>query len=321
MGSDDIESGQRGANFMGDFFGQVAEIKKVMEQVKANIEDLEKKQSKALTDVYGGAGACPLVRRRSDEPSRLRPSFSQHDATTSFAQLYHVSHLGSAVPTADYKQEIEDLTDDTNAMAGRVRSHLTQMDAELKRMIQQDPSANQTSDYKIRRNMHSTLTKKFMLLMESYQSCQTKYKTKYQETVKRQFKIVKPDATDDEVEQVLEGGGEAIFTEHMLASRNAQARAALEDVQEKHKDIQRLESSIQELHQLFVDLSVLVESQGELLDQIEYSVSQSLSYTKTGVKELESANVYARKSRKKMCYIVVFLLVVAIFVVGPMLFG
>jgi len=276
MGSDDIESGQRGANFMGDFFGQVAEIKKVMEQVKANIEDLEKKQSKALTDVYGGA---------------------------------------------DYKQEIEDLTDDTNAMAGRVRSHLTQMDAELKRMIQQDPSANQTSDYKIRRNMHSTLTKKFMLLMESYQSCQTKYKTKYQETVKRQFKIVKPDATDDEVEQVLEGGGEAIFTEHMLASRNAQARAALEDVQEKHKDIQRLESSIQELHQLFVDLSVLVESQGELLDQIEYSVSQSLSYTKTGVKELESANVYARKSRKKMCYIVVFLLVVAIFVVGPMLFG
>ena len=98
---------------------------------------------------------------------------------------------------------------------------------------------------------------------QDYQDCQTKYKNKYQETVKRQFKIVKPDATQDEVDQVLEGGGDQIFTEHMLASRNAQARAALEDVQEKHKDIQRLESSIQELHQLFVDLSVLVESQGE----------------------------------------------------------
>ena len=61
---------------------------------------------------------------------------------------------------------------------------------------------------------------------------------------------------------VTRGGGDQIFTEHMLASRNANARAALEDVQEKHKDIQRLESSIQELHQLFVDLSVLVESQG-----------------------------------------------------------
>jgi t-SNARE complex subunit (syntaxin) len=217
----------------------------------------------------------------------------------------------------DYKQEIEDLTDDTNAKAASVRSLLTHLDAELKSMLQRDPSSEQTSDYKIRRNMHATLTKKFMEVMQAYQDCQTKYKNKYQETVKRQFKIVKPDATADEVESVLQGGGDQIFTEHMLASRNAQARAALEDVQEKHKDIQRLESSIQELHQLFVDLSVLVESQGELLDQIEYSVSQSLSYTKTGVQELEKANEYAAKSRKKMCILLVFFLVVIMFVVVP----
>lgn len=46
------------------------------------------------------------------------------------------------------------------------------------------------------------------------------------------------------------GGGGDIFTQHMLASKNAQARAALEDVQEKHKDIQKLEKSIEELHQV-----------------------------------------------------------------------
>ena len=39
---------------MGDFFGQVADIKRTMENVKANIAELEDKQSKALTDVYGG---------------------------------------------------------------------------------------------------------------------------------------------------------------------------------------------------------------------------------------------------------------------------
>ena len=115
------------------------------------------------------------------------------------------------------------------------------------------------------------------------------------------------------------GGGDSIFTEHMLASKNAQARAALEDVKEKHADIQKLEKSIEELHQLFVDLSVLVESQGELLDTIEYSVSQSLSYTKTGVQELEKANEYARKSRKKMCILIAILLVVVLVVLGPIL--
>ena len=260
---------------MGDFFGQVAEIKRTMENVKRNITELEEKQSKALTDVYGGG---------------------------------------------EFKQEIEDLTDDTNHLPTQVRNKLKELDQALKDQKASDPQAEQTSDFKIRRNMHATLTKKFMETMQDYQDRQTKYKHKYQDTVKRQFKIVKPDATEEEVEAVLDGGGDHIFTDHMLASRNAQARAALEDVQEKHKDIQRLESSIQELHQLFVDLSVLVESQGELLDTIEYSVSQSLSYTKTGVKELETANQLAAKSRKKQCILIIIFLVVALFTIMPMLF-
>ena len=274
IGSDDIEAGNPGgAPFMGDFFGQVAEIKRTMENVKANIVELEKKQSNALTDVYGGG---------------------------------------------EFKQEIEDLTDDTNHLSTQVRNKLKALDEALKQQKASDPMAEQTSDFKIRRNMHATLTKKFMETMQDYQDCQTKYKHKYQDTVKRQFKIVKPDATQEEVDAVLEGGSDQIFTDHMLASRNAQARAALEDVQEKHKDIMRLESSIQELHQLFVDLSVLVESQGELLDTIEYSVSQSLSYTKTGVKELETANQLASKGRKKMCILIVIFLVVLLFTAFPM---
>ncbi len=32
--------------------------------------------------------------------------------------------------------------------------------------------------------------------------------------------------------------------------------------------------SLVELHQLFIDMATLVESQGEMLDQIEYSVGQ-----------------------------------------------
>jgi hypothetical protein len=68
MSGGDIESGASGATFMGDFFGQVASVKRTMEAVKANIRDLEDKQSKALTDVYGGSGTpCgkPLLSGRT----------------------------------------------------------------------------------------------------------------------------------------------------------------------------------------------------------------------------------------------------------------
>ena len=46
-------------------------------------------------------------------------------------------------------------------------------------------------------------------------------------------------------------------------------------------------------------MSVLVESQGELLDQIEYTVSQSVNYTGKAVEELRSANKYQKKARRR----------------------
>jgi len=102
-----------------------------------------------------------------------------------------------------------------------------------------------------------------------------------------------------------------IFTQQILQGPgHAAARNALADIQERHKDITRLETSIQELHQLFLDMSVLVEAQGELLDQIEYTVGQSVNYTGKAIEELRTANKYQKKIRKKMCCIIVVILVV-----------
>tara|TARA_B100000787_G_scaffold147388_1_gene118317 strand:+ start:270 stop:482 length:213 start_codon:yes stop_codon:yes gene_type:complete len=54
-----------------------------------------------------------------------------------------------------------------------------------------------------------------------------------------------------------------------------------------------------------MDMAVLVESQGELLDQIEYTVAQSVNYTGKAVEELRSATKYQKKVRKKMCCVII----------------
>ncbi len=79
---------------------------------------------------------------------------------------------------------------------------------------------------------------------------------------------------------------------------HAQAKEALIYIENRHRDIMRLEQSIKELHQLFLDMAILVESQGELIDQIEYNVSQSVAYSKEAVKQLNQANQLQKKSRK-----------------------
>lgn len=52
--------------------------------------------------------------------------------------------------------------------------------------------------------------------------------------------------------------------------------AVLEEVKDTYHDVRRLEASILELHKMFMDLALLVDRQGEMLDQIEYQVRRLL---------------------------------------------
>lgn len=49
----------------------------------------------------------------------------------------------------------------------------------------------------------------------------------------------------------------------------------LEEVKDTYHDVRRLEASILELHKMFMDLALLVDRQGEMLDQIEYQVKNN----------------------------------------------
>lgn len=55
--------------------------------------------------------------------------------------------------------------------------------------------------------------------MKNYQSAQQQYKTDIQKKMKRQVQIVKPDATDEEVDAIMksEGGRDALYKEQILA--------------------------------------------------------------------------------------------------------
>lgn len=52
----------------------------------------------------------------------------------------------------------------------------------------------------------------------------------------------------------------------------------LEEVKDTYHDVRRLEASIIELHKMFMDLALLVDRQGEMLDQIEFQVKIKTSF-------------------------------------------
>lgn len=134
--------------------------------------------------------------------------------------------------------------------------------------------------------------------MNDYRELQVLYKNKFKQKLQRQLKIVKPDATADDVEKILEGQNINVFAQQFIGGQQAEAKRALEDIQEKHQEILKIERGILELHQLFVDMSILIETQGDMINLIEKHVYDAAAYTGQGVEELKKAVKHQKKSRK-----------------------
>ena len=61
----------------------------------------------------------------------------------------------------------------------------------------------------------------------------------------------------------------------MVSFLSRQVLDTLAEIQERHEAVKELERSLLDLHQIFLDMAVLVEAQGEMLDNIEAQVHVS----------------------------------------------
>jgi syntaxin 1B/2/3 len=212
--------------------------------------------------------------------------------------------------------------DEITAVNDKITAEQRKVRAALQRMAEENKSAPPgATETRMRINMHGTITRKFLSLMQEYEELQTKYKNKIRETVKRQMQIVNPEAKPEEIDKALDEGADAshIFADQILDARHQAAKDALSYIQNKHADILRIEESIMELHRLFQDMAILVETQSEIIDQIEYNVSVTNDAIIKGNDQLRKANKYQQSSRKKMCCIIVIVLAVLGFLLWPII--
>lgn len=76
-----------------------------------------------------------------------------------------------------------------------------------------------------------------------------------------------------------------------------------------------LEKNLHELHQVFLDMAVLVQSQGEQLDDIESHVARANSFVRSGAQQLQTARKHQKNTRKWTCYAIIILLLIILIVV------
>ncbi|XP_049376768.1 syntaxin-112-like [Solanum stenotomum] len=82
--------------------------------------------------------------------------------------------------------------------------------------------------------------------------------------------------------------------------------------QDRHEAVKEIQKSLVELHQVFLDMAVMVETQGDQMNNIEQNVVNAGGYVNGGMKELDRAN-RMKRTRTWACWIgalvLVFLLI------------
>ncbi|XP_064620407.1 syntaxin isoform X2 [Lineus longissimus] len=219
----------------------------------------------------------------------------------------HSAILSAPQTDEKVKSELEELMSDIKKTANKVRGKLKVIEQNIE---QEEHSNKSSADLRIRKTQHATLSRKFVEVMNDYNACQIDYRERCKGRIQRQLEITGKTTTNEELEDMLESGNPAIFTQGII-TETQQAKQSLADIEARHADIMKLEKSIKELHDMFMDMAMLVESQGEMIDRIEYNVEQSVDYIETAKMDTKKAVKYQSKARRKKMLIIICCVVLA----------
>ncbi|KAJ9658476.1 hypothetical protein H2201_007795 [Coniosporium apollinis] len=135
--------------------------------------------------------------------------------------------------------------------------------------------------------------------IQDYQRLESDFRAQVREQQARQYRIVRPDATEEELLQ---------------SDRRGQAQSTLSNVRARHDAIQNIEKTMVELAQLFQDLNEVVVQQEPMIENIEQKGEEVNDNVIKANVEIQGATEKARSARRKKwwCLLIVILIIAII---------
>ncbi|XP_010458095.1 PREDICTED: syntaxin-related protein KNOLLE isoform X1 [Camelina sativa] len=202
--------------------------------------------------------------------------------------------------------------------AKSIKSKLEEMDKanrEIKRL-------SGTPVYRSRTAVTNGLRKMLKEVMMEFQGLRQRMMSEYKEVVERRYFTVTGEHPDDEmIEKIItdNAGGEEFLTRAIQEHGKGKVLETVVEIQDRYDAAKEIEKSLLELHQVFLDMAVMVEAQGEQMDEIEHHVMNASHYVNDGANELKTAKNHQRSSRKWMCIGIIVLLLIILIVVIPII--
>lgn len=222
----------------------------------------------------------------------------------------HSEILSTPQTDEKVKKKLETLMADIQTNATEIKGKLKRMELETNKIGQEN---SLSAEHRIRTTQYRMLFRRFKDVIDDYQLTQADHRDRCKARIKRQLDITGHHKSDDEIEDMIESGNPAIFNSEIIMETQ-QAKQSLAEIQARHLDIMKLEKSITELRDLFVEIATLVETQGEMVNRIETHVANAKSHVDKGGAEVNQAIAYRSKARIKkfICFacLIIFVLVI-----------
>lgn len=133
-------------------------------------------------------------------------------------------------------------------------------------------------------------------IMNGFQALREKIMADYKDGLRRRYYNATGEYPSEEViEEMVSGKGKIqVFEEK--GERNLENR-------ERHEAMMDIWRSLNNLHQVFLDMAVMVEAQGKQIDDIEHNIATAASFVSGGTNSLFYAKQMKKESRKWMCWL------------------
>eukprot|EP00795_Rhopilema_esculentum_P005077 gene5077-194_t len=194
------------------------------------------------------------------------------------------------------------LEGDLDCLTKRIKDLTASLDKEIKDLASWsiDEDKAWSAEQRIRKCQVSALQKVFQELICDFNKSQINHRDNCKKRIVRQLEIAGSVKSDEDVEEMLEQGDFAVFTVNIVVETQ-NMKAALKLVESRHADIIRLEKSLYEIQDLFLEMARTIECQGQLIDNIQYNVESTDEYLRVTLPALKAAKKYKRRRMLLCC--------------------
>ncbi|KAF4125685.1 syntaxin 1B/2/3 [Geosmithia morbida] len=241
-----------------------------------------------------------------DRVGSLRSDIKSLTTDVDYIGQLHQRSLSSTDGQA--RDELEQYVSQTQIRNTAIKDGIKGLEKDLARTTDVSRNTKNTQLQSLRTFFKSELDK--------YQSIERDYQNRYREQIARQYRIVNPEASEEEVNEAanVDWGNEGVFQAALRTNRTGHASSVLGNVRARHNELQRIEQTLSELAVLYQELAAIVEQQDPVVQAAETNAENTVENIEKGNQQVEQANKHAKHRRKLKwwCFLVVVLIILAI---------